>query len=106
MMATSWPGTNETMCAGTTASAISTESSPNVATCFAVTIRTLAPETATMVPAPTPRSRSVSAVTTTAPSVARSGNGVAALAGAAWTNASEPSARVRAAVAATFTDQG
>jgi hypothetical protein len=107
MTATSSPGTNETMCAGTTSSAIWTESSPKVATCFAVTILTFAPETATIVPAPTPRSRSVNAVTTTAPSASRSGmTAVAALAGAGKPNQGEPNATVRTAANATFTDQG
>jgi hypothetical protein len=105
-MATSSPGTNETMCAGTTSSSSRTERSPNVATCFAVTIRTLAPEIATIVPAPTPRSRSVSAVTTTAPSAARSGENVGpALAGDVHPNVRVPTAKERAAADATFTDQ-
>jgi hypothetical protein len=107
MTATSSPGTNETMCAGTTTSSRRTERSPNVATCFAVTMRTFAPETATIVPAPTPRSRSVSAVTTTAPSAARSGRSVgSALAGTALRSASEPRTRLRTAAYATFTYGG
>ncbi len=76
------------MRAGTvTPSSTCTDRSPNVATCFAVTMLTRSPDTATIVPAPVPRSRSVRAVTMTPPSFERST--AAAVAGAAG-NANEP----------------